>query len=301
VQFLESVSKELANRFEIVAAVTDGRQAVNDCERLDPDAVVLDITMPELDGFQTLRALKRMESRAKVVLLTMHAADEYVLEAIRSGVDGYVLKTRTRSDLVTALDHALAGRVFMPALSPLALAGRCAHTVQFYADAAEFHDSTAHCLSTALGRGDTVAVIFTETDRKGIGRQLQARGWDLAQLEEQGRYLDLDSEEAVSQVMRDGLPDLDCFVKVLEDFERARLASVRGPQSRMTVCGAMAGLLWQRGELEAALQVERIWDGLSRTLPYFTVCAYAHECHGFDPPPELLADICAQHTVVSHA
>ena len=62
----------LATDFDIVGAVSDGRQALDLSLRLDPDIVVLDIRMPELDGFQTLRELRRIGSRAKVVLLTMH-------------------------------------------------------------------------------------------------------------------------------------------------------------------------------------------------------------------------------------
>ena len=116
---LESVSAILADDFDIVAAVSDGRQALQASLRLDPDVIVLDVTMPELDGFQTANELKRAGSRATIVFLTMHQADEYVAAAVNSGAQGYVLKTRIHSDLAGALDHAIGGRVVVPSLTSL--------------------------------------------------------------------------------------------------------------------------------------------------------------------------------------
>src|SRR5437899_9792526 len=69
---LANVSTLLAERFELVAMVSDGRQAVDAAHQLDPDVVVLDVTMPHLNGFQTARELTRSSSRAKIVMLTMH-------------------------------------------------------------------------------------------------------------------------------------------------------------------------------------------------------------------------------------
>ena len=119
VSILGKVSKLLARSFEVVAAVTDGRQALHAAQRLDPDVAVLDITMPELDGFQTARALRQSGLRAKVVMLTMHHSDEFVAAAIESSAQGYVLKTRIPSDLESAIDHAIAGRLFVPSLTSL--------------------------------------------------------------------------------------------------------------------------------------------------------------------------------------
>jgi CheY-like chemotaxis protein len=119
-------STRLARDFEVVAAVSDGRQALHAARRLDPDVAVLDVTMPELDGFQTARQLKQSGSRARIVMMTMHDSDEFVAAAIESGALGYVLKTRMHSDLVSAIDHAIAGRLFVPSLTSLrALAPAC--------------------------------------------------------------------------------------------------------------------------------------------------------------------------------
>src|SRR5215468_1335887 len=79
VAVLEMLAGLLAVDFNVVAAVTDGRPALDLSLRLDPDVVILDVSMPELDGFQTLRELRRLGSRARIVLLTLHQDEEFVI------------------------------------------------------------------------------------------------------------------------------------------------------------------------------------------------------------------------------
>ena len=97
----ESVSAMLSRDFDVVAVASDGEQALAAARRTDPDVVVLDITMPGLDGFQTARALARSRTRAKVVFLSALDGDDYVAEAFASGGRGYVSKARTPFDVVT--------------------------------------------------------------------------------------------------------------------------------------------------------------------------------------------------------
>src|SRR5688572_13199666 len=119
VPVLESVSRLLAGAFDIVALAGDGRQALDLARRFRPDVVVLDVAMPELDGFQTLEQLRRDGPETRVVFLTMHRDDELVSAAINAGAHGYVLKSRIQLDLIRAIDHALAGRLFVPSLTSL--------------------------------------------------------------------------------------------------------------------------------------------------------------------------------------
>src|SRR4029453_12271227 len=92
---------------------------VERARQLEPDAIVLDIGMPGLDGFQTSRALQRAGAHAPVVFLSMYDGDDYVREAFRHGGRGYVVKSRARRDLASAIDQALHGRVFVPSLTAL--------------------------------------------------------------------------------------------------------------------------------------------------------------------------------------
>jgi CheY-like chemotaxis protein len=299
---LDWASKLLANDFEVVATVTDGRQALNAARRLEPDVVVLDITMPDLDGFQTAQELKQAGSCATVVFLTMHQEDEYVTEAIRCGAKAYVLKTRARWDLPSAIYHALAGRQFLPSLAPLAITAGGSHVAQFHAnDDRSWLDEAAGFLSTALRRGDAVAVVLTESNREVIGFRMKKRGWDVGELERQGRYLAFDAAESLTQVMRNGQPDADSLAEIVHGLERARLASARSPHSRLALIGEIAVPLCRSGNLEAVLQLEQLWNDLTRPLPFLTVCAYPIECFDRKVAPGLLPGVCVQHSVISHA
>ena len=94
IPFLESVRRVLAPAFDIVAVAGDGRQALEQATRLRPDVVVLDVAMPGLNGFQTLDQLRRDCPGTRVVFLTMHQDDDFVVAAITAGAHGYVLKSR---------------------------------------------------------------------------------------------------------------------------------------------------------------------------------------------------------------
>lgn len=113
VGILEKATNLLQADFEVVGSVTDGKAAIDAVFELKPDLVVLDITMPELDGFGAARELRRRGSPTKVVFLTMQQDQDYVAEAMESGGVGYVLKSRMYSDLVYAIAQVLSGCKFV--------------------------------------------------------------------------------------------------------------------------------------------------------------------------------------------
>ncbi len=219
---LKAISRTLATDFEVVATVTDGRKALDAVPHLDPDVVVLDISMPGLTGFQAAEELTRLESRAKIVFLTMHQHDDFVSKAIRCGAMGYVLKTRASSDLTPALHHALAGRRYLPSLTPLVMTGADTHAVQFCEDDSSGLDGVAAVLSRALHRGDTVATVLIESNRDALALRMKERGWNLADAGTQGRYLVFDAEEAATRVMRTGRPHPDSIAGMVAALESAR-------------------------------------------------------------------------------
>ena len=301
VEILNVLTVLLESDFDIVASASDGRQALDLSLRLDPDIVVLDVSMPELSGFETLRELRRIGSRAKVVLLTLHQSDEFVSEAIKSGAHGYVLKPRMHSDLTSAIDHALAGRLFVPSLNSLSSAVRNGHTVQFHINDGVFLDEVSRFIGSTLRSGELIVVIATDQTRAGFAHRLRARGIDLAAMTAQGQYVVLDASESLSQFMRDGHPDADCLADIVASLDRLRLSSALGPQSRLTIFGEMAVLLCRNGNVEAAVEVERIWNDLTRPLPFLTVCSYPIECFQDEGSRKWFPNVCAEHLAVSHA
>jgi DNA-binding NarL/FixJ family response regulator len=109
---LAEVREELGEEFEIVAAVGDGSQAIEAVRRLDPDILVLDISMPVMNGLQAASQLQAANCRTKIVFLTIHEDPDLLKAALSYGALGYVTKSHL-SDLVPAIREALLGNTFV--------------------------------------------------------------------------------------------------------------------------------------------------------------------------------------------
>jgi DNA-binding NarL/FixJ family response regulator len=110
---LVRVRAVLGDDFEIVGTVNNGRDAVSEVLRLDPDVLVTDISMRILDGLQAVSTLQSKKHRAKVVFLTVHKDRDFVAAAFSAGASGYVNKAQVTSDLVPAIHEVLEGRSYI--------------------------------------------------------------------------------------------------------------------------------------------------------------------------------------------
>ena len=110
---LEGLRGLLEPEFEIVGAVEDGRTLVAEAKRLRPDLVVVDISMPELNGIDAARQIKKFDASIRVVFLTMHADAGYAASAFEAGASGFVLKHSAPQELITALRDAMLGRTYV--------------------------------------------------------------------------------------------------------------------------------------------------------------------------------------------
>jgi DNA-binding NarL/FixJ family response regulator len=97
----------------VVGEATDGQEAQRLVQREDPDAAVMDISMPKFNGLDAALSLSRTNPRTRLILLTRHNEQEYVAEALRCGVRGYVLKDQAASDLVRAIREVCNGQVYL--------------------------------------------------------------------------------------------------------------------------------------------------------------------------------------------
>jgi DNA-binding NarL/FixJ family response regulator len=109
----EGLRSLLEPHFEVVGIVSDGREVVGAARTLDPDVVVLDISMPSLNGIESARQMREAGCRAKVVFLTMHREVTYATRAMEAGACGFVLKHSAASELVTAIQEALKGGTYI--------------------------------------------------------------------------------------------------------------------------------------------------------------------------------------------
>jgi len=99
--------------FEVIGEATNGREALALCRALRPDLVLMDVRMPEMDGLEATRAIKREHPEIGVLIVTMHENPDYLFEAIKGGAAGYVLKDASRDELITAIHQALDGELPM--------------------------------------------------------------------------------------------------------------------------------------------------------------------------------------------
>jgi DNA-binding NarL/FixJ family response regulator len=98
---------------EIVGEAATGQQAVGLCRRLRPDLALMDVRMPDLDGLAATREIKRESPGTAVVMVTMHENPEYLLEALRAGAAGYVLKDATHAEVLKTVRRVLEGEVLL--------------------------------------------------------------------------------------------------------------------------------------------------------------------------------------------
>jgi len=100
-------------RFLVVREVSDGLEAVRKVTELDPDLVLLDINLPGLSGIEVARRIRRLSPRTKIVFLTQDFSDDLVAEAFNLGAHGYVVKARTSTDLLPAVETVMQGCQFV--------------------------------------------------------------------------------------------------------------------------------------------------------------------------------------------
>jgi DNA-binding NarL/FixJ family response regulator len=112
----EGLKGLLEPEFELVGTVGDGRALLAAAEKLRPDVIVADISMPLLNGIDAVRQIKKVHDEIKVVFLTMHPDVTYAVSAFEAGASGYVLKHSAPTELVNAIRSALRGKTFVTPL-----------------------------------------------------------------------------------------------------------------------------------------------------------------------------------------
>ena len=111
-EMVEAVRNTLADHFEIVGVCEDGFAAVRDAPRLDPDLIILDVSLPGMTGFEVAKELARLKVRAKIIFLSVHMDPSYIEAALEVGAFGYVFKSRLSADLLVAIEKVMEGRKF---------------------------------------------------------------------------------------------------------------------------------------------------------------------------------------------
>jgi hypothetical protein len=237
---------------------------------------------------------------------------------------GYVVKAHAGSELLAAVEAVRQGRQFVSkglsgysfshttdaqatdpscdeALpSPVPRKGKIArnHQVQFYFDDTSLLLGFARFIKAALLAGNALIVVATEAHRKSLLQRLQEHGVNIAAAIEQGRYFPLDVDETLSTFMVNGLADPVRFQKAVGNLVAAAAKAANGEPPRIAACGECAPTLWARGNAEAAVQVEHLWDDIAKTCGMDILCGYVLESIHREQESHIYHRICAEHSSV---
>jgi DNA-binding NarL/FixJ family response regulator len=113
-----------AKDIKIIGEGSNGKDAISLAQRLDPDVIVMDLSMGEMDGAEATKQLKAKDTRSKILILTMHAEDSYLVPLLEAGVSGYLVKSAADRELIDAVRAVAHGDVYMQPSAARALAQR---------------------------------------------------------------------------------------------------------------------------------------------------------------------------------
>jgi DNA-binding NarL/FixJ family response regulator len=168
--------------FSVIGEAADGLQAIEAVERLAPDVLVLDLMMPGLGGLDVARRVSRHDPKTRIVVLSMHASEAYVLEALRCGASAYVVKDASAANLVDAVREVTAGRRYLsPPLTEKAIEAYVKRTKSGRVDAYEglttrerevLHLAAEGLSGAAIGKRLGISLRTAETHRANAMRKL---------------------------------------------------------------------------------------------------------------------------------
>ncbi|MEM7032621.1 MAG: response regulator transcription factor [Chloroflexota bacterium] len=168
---------------DVVGDASDGREALTVVAQVKPDIVISDISMPGLNGIESIRILRQDYPALKIAVLSMHSSQEYVLQALQAGANGYVVKQADASEVITAIRAIMAGGAYLSpsiskhliddylTLSPDEVAGPKLTTREREVAQLMAEGESTRTISEAL----TISIKTVETHRMNIMKKLNAK------------------------------------------------------------------------------------------------------------------------------
>jgi DNA-binding NarL/FixJ family response regulator len=300
------------SHLQIVFEASDGLQAVQKAEELQPDLILLDIGLPMLNGIEAARRIRSLAPNAKILFLSENDSSDIAEAALNTGAKGYVIKSDAGRELLPAIRAVLEGEQFVSArfanqifsgthdepISSEQTEKRVRHEVQFYRDDEAFVDGFARFVSGALEAGGAVIVVVTESHQQALHNRLQMSGLNMDAAIKKGIYIPFDVHAMLSEIIVNGLPDPGRFWKAAASLVEAATKAAKGKHPSVAACGECAPRLWLEGKAEAAVQLESLWDDAARTYGLSILCGYPLESFRNGEGRDVLSRICAIHSTV---
>lgn len=308
--------------FQAVYQAEDGLEGVRKAQELRPDFILLDIGLPDLNGIEAARRIRKLSPNSKILFLTQESSAEIVQEAFNLGAQGYLLKSDMDRELLLAIDEILQGKQFVSSgLRPNAGTSKVSedlttnrfraeerelhrqerkigsvHVVASYHDDASFVEDFARFIEAALKIRNPVIVIATESHRNALLQGLRARGWDMDAAIQGGSYVSLDAGDTLSKFMVNDWPDAGRLLKMVDELIKEANKAMQGTHSKVAVCGECAPTLLAQGKAEAAIEVEHLWEHIAKSYNVDILCGYLTGDFPSRENSPIFERICAVHS-----
>jgi len=295
--------------FEIICETSDGLEAVQKAEQLQPELILVDIGIARLNGLEAAKQIRALSPRSKVIMVTQEESAEVVREAFRAGADGYVVKVDAGTELLTAIDVILRGGRFLgrrfsslalPEANSPAIEKSDCHEVGFYSDEQFLLDHVTQFIGNALKAGRAAIVVATEPHRNSILLRLQGYGVNFGSAIEEGRFVVVDAAETLSAVMVNGVVDQTRFLTLLSDRIGRVVKTAKEEQASVAIFGECVHLLWEQNQIEAAIQLEQVANQLNKTHHVDILCGYFIGKVRGGMSRDIFERICAEHSSVHY-
>jgi CheY-like chemotaxis protein len=280
----------LLDHFQVVGEASDGLEAVQSAERLQPDVIVLDLSLPKLNGLEAARQLRKVVPEAKIIFLTDETSLEVAREAFNIGAAGYIHKLQTYNELIPAIERVLRRKQAV-AQHPLSR-----HEMILYSDDHGLLESLSEFVRDAMKSGRPALVIATPSLLDGILQTLTTEGFDVTAALGAKTLIAVNVHEVLSSIIVDG--SLDPILAQKGAAARLDELATVANGKRIAACGIVAPTLWAQGKKDEAVLLEALWDELLKEYEIDSLCAYSSRSFTGDYDNFRLRSISDRHSTV---
>jgi len=323
-QRLVSKMFESEPNLKIISFASEGFEAVQKAKELQPDVILMDISLPKLSGIEAARQIRKVAPNSKILFVSTYDSLEIVGAALDTGASGYVAKVDVGKELAEAVKAVFQGKRYVsgrlkevtpadtedtqapdrevlawpsaPALPRKTETIRC-HEAQFYSDDVVFRENVTHFIAAPLRAGNAAIVFATKPHRDSLLQGLKAQGVDVDAAIQQGGYVSLDAADTLSTFMVNGWPDTNRFFESFRNLIQSASKAAKAEHPRVAICGEGVALLWAEGKTEAAIRLEQLGNILAGTDRVDILCAYPFSLH-IQEDEHAFKTVCAEHSAV---
>ncbi len=313
-------------KLQVIGEASDGLEAVQKAEELQPDLILLDIGLPTLNGIDAARRIREVSPTSKILFASENRSADIAEEALSTGGGGYVLKSDAAGELLPAIKAVLEGKRFVSAsltdhvlnvpptqstpahlyrdnvvtfTQPHNVGITSHHAVGFYTDDGYFLDDATQFIGAALKAGSAAVVVATESHRHCLLPRLRAYGLDIGEAIEQGRFIAINAADTISAFIANNTVDTARFMDAFSDLIQRASESAKGEHPRVAIFGEGVHLLWEQGKADAAIQVEQLCNKLTQIYDVDILCGYSLGSVEVRMDINVFQRICAEHSAVS--